>query len=380
MATRHAPVALVLQTVRNSDSLKLQVHPSSTLTPPASPIPGLPSHLNQESRPSRPQEFQQALDLQRDDAGNLVEYGRGAWSIVYMARSSWTSPAASLTPPPSPGASSRILAVKAPLRRDAHPVLQAEALILTRINWTSGWEHYVVPFHGFISTSSTIVMSAVPLTLSTYVEDRAAIARQNFSTRTMSDPVLGLSQWREVARALIAGLTWLHNEARVVHGDIKPHSILLRPRLVKDGATLAYDPLYTDFSSAHDLLSPTSLASDSPRTSLSALSPPFVAPELLSVSAMRSLDLVATPPCDVFSLAVTLLAAATGDLLLYGTSNMQRLAMSRDGHRVLDYVRFGPNGSRVPRKGIIENILTQAVSKEPSERILPEEWLKLVES
>lgn len=178
MTTRHAPVALVLQTVRNSDSL--QVHPSSTLTPPASPIPGIPSHLDQESRPSRPQEFQQALDLQRDGAGNPVEYGRGAWSIVYMARSSWTSPAARLTPPPSPGASSRILAVKAPLRRDAHPVLQAEALILTRINWTSGWEHYVVPFHGFISTSSTIVMSAVPLTLSTYVEDRAAIARQNF--------------------------------------------------------------------------------------------------------------------------------------------------------------------------------------------------------
>jgi serine/threonine protein kinase len=376
MATRHAPVALALQTV---------------LTPPASPNP---DHLDQEScispkitylalRPSRPQEFQQALDLQRDGDGKPVEYGRGVWSVVYMARPSWTSPAAGLTPPPSPGASSRVFAVKAPLRRDAHAVLQAEALILTRINWTSGWEHYVVPFHGFITTSSTIVMSAIPLQLSTYVEDRAAIARQNFSTRTMFDPVLGLSQWLEVARTLIAGLAWLHNKAHVIHGDIKPHNILLRPRPIQDGSdlTLAYDPLYTDFSSAHDLLPPTSSASDSPRTSLSALSPPFTAPELLSVSVLKSPDLVATSPCDVFSLATTLLAAATGDLLLYpGTSSMQRLAMSCDGHRVLDYVQFGPNGSRVPRKGIIENILKQAITKEPSERILPGEWLKLVES
>jgi hypothetical protein len=104
------------------------------------------------------------------------------------------------------------------------------------------------------------------------------------------------------------------------------------------------------------------------------LSPPFVAPELLSVSALRSPDLVATLPYDAFSLAMTLLAAATGDLLLLlypGTINMQRLAMSRDGH--LDYVRFERNGSRVPRKGIIENILTQAISKEPNKHIIPKE-------
>jgi serine/threonine protein kinase len=224
-------------------------------------------------------------------------------------------------------------------------------------------------------------MAAVPLSLSTYIEDRAGIARQSHSTRTMFDPVLGMASWRDLAKQLVAGLSWLHGQAEIVHGDIKPHNILLRPRhedAGHDPGALIYEPLYADFSSAHDLSSSSSLHS-SP-ASLSALTPPFVAPELLSVSVLKSPTMIATEASDVFSLAVTLLAAAIGDLLLYpAKSSMQRLTMCRDGHRVLEFVRAGAHGSRVPRKGVIEAAIQPAVVQDPDKRIKPEEWLKLVD-
>ena len=77
---------------------------------------------------------------------------------------------------------------------------------------------------------------------------------------------------------------------------------------------------------------------------------------------------------------MTLLAAATGDLLLYpGTSNMQRLAMAREGHRVIEFARSGAHGSRVPRNGLVEQIIKPALVKDPAERISPTDWLDLVE-
>ena len=83
---------------------------------------------------------------------------------------------------------------------------------------------------------------------------------------------------------------------------------------------------------------------------------------------------------DIFSLAVTLLTAVTGDLLVYpGTSGMQRLAMSRDGHRVLEYVRSGIHGSRLPKKGTVERVLSPAVLKKPESRIKPDDWLHLID-
>ena len=88
-----------------------------------------------------------------------------------------------------------------------------------------------------------------------------------------------------------------------------------------------------------------------------------------------------TPESDVFSLAVTLLAAATGDLLLYpGANHFQRLAMAREGHRVIEFARSGPNGSRIPRNGIVEQIIKPAIVKEPSQRIKPADWVNLIES
>lgn len=409
MAAKHPPVQLALQT-RPDGKLQLPQHaPLSHLTPPGTPtiegvkgsprvVDGCPRTCespppldncledgNIES-PSRrlpvPLEFLQDLELRRDASGKLMEYGRGAWSVVYMASSRSSLQTSPSTPPASPANANRVLAVKSPVRRDAHSVLQAEALTLTHLSRTPGHERHIIQFHGYISSSHSIVMGAVPLAMSTYIEYRASTARQNFSTRTMFDPVLGTTQWRDLSRKLIEGLDWMHNRAHVVHGDIKPHNILLRPRQneEEDGADgFPYDPVFVDFSSSY-VFSP-DIVVKSPSAAMSALTPPFTAPELLSISSLKSPDVIPTTASDVFSLAVTLLAAATGDLLLYpGVNSMQRLAMSRDGHRVLDYVRSGPNGSRVPRNGLVEKTLKPAVSKDPADRVNTQNWLSLVNS
>jgi serine/threonine protein kinase len=227
-------------------------------------------------------------------------------------------------------------------------------------------------------------MSAVPLSLSTYIEEKADLAQKHKSTRTMFDPVQGMAQWQDLAKKLVTSLSWLHNNCQILHGDIKPHNILLRSRPAKNDPEVdgfPVEPLFADFSSAHNITGSSLSAEKGTGTSLTALTPPFAAPELLSISSLTSPGTSPTPASDVFSLAVTLLAASTGDLLLYpGASNMQRLAMAREGHRVIDFARSGPNGSRVPRNGSVEQVIKPAVVKDPSERILPEQWVELVTS
>ncbi|KAF7590734.1 hypothetical protein BBP40_002472 [Aspergillus hancockii] len=332
--------------------------------------------------PSTPLQYADELEYHRDSKGRPVEFGRGVWSIVYKASSRPSSTSSLLTPPSSPAGTRRVVAVKSPVRRDAHTVLDAEALTLTRLSRVSGSQHHIVPFHGYIPDSHSIVMSAVPLSLSTYIEEKSDLAQKHMSTGTMFDPIQGMTQWHDLAKKLITSLSWLHNECQIVHGDIKPHNILLRSRPTKNDLEFdefLFEPLFADFSSAHNITGSSLSTEQATGTSLTALTPPFAAPELLSISSLTSPGTYPTPASDVFSLAVTLLAASTGDLLLYpGTSNMQRLAMAREGHRVIDFARSGLNGSRVPRNGPVEQVIKPAVLKDPSQRILPNEWVDLV--
>lgn len=391
---------LSLNTGPNGQSISLPTPTSvSSLTPPVTPIlkqsgeseRSTPSPLHDvgteqaislaKKNITTPLRFTDDLEICCDADDDRIEFGRGAWSIVYKARSTATAPAGTHTPPASPATPSRIYAVKAPLRRDARPVLKTEALTLTRLNMTPGYEDHVVSFHGILSDCDALVMSAVPLALSTYIEDQADLRKKQASTATMFDPVQGLDSWRSLARKLINSLSWLHNEAGIVHGDIKPHNLLLRPIPDESNGELdafSYEPLFADFSSALNLSSGTNLASESSPFSMSAFTPPFTAPELLSLASLKSGEVAPTPASDVFSLAATLVAAATGDLLLYpGSSNMQRLAMAREGHRILEFARSGANGSRVPRNGPVERLIQPAVAKEPSKRITTQEWVVL---
>ncbi|KAK2759794.1 hypothetical protein FQN54_002528 [Arachnomyces sp. PD_36] len=364
---------------------KGEEHTSPFLSIPEAPAFSIGSTQAPEDRAAI-YEFTHDIDLQFDEEGKPIVYGRGAWSIVYQAFSALASSPSPFvsTPPLSPISPNRFLAVKSPMRRDAHPVLKEEARILTRLLYVPGKEKHVVPFHGFISHTHTIIMTAVPLSLSTYIDRHAAAARKTFSTHTMFQPVIGMAQWLALARSLVEGLIWLHGKAHVIHGDIKPHNILLNPldsalNQSEDNINISSaDTLYADFSSAHEIL-PRGKSSSSPVSTVSALTPPYAAPEFLSVSLLKSSEMVPTTTSDVFSLAVTLIAAATGDLLLYpGTNSMQRLALSQDGHRVLEHVRAGDNGARVPRNGVVDRVLTPAVAKIPGHRIEPEAWLEII--
>ncbi|KAL5365721.1 kinase-like domain-containing protein [Aspergillus floccosus] len=400
MTLTHMPLRVRTETGADQDQ-DPQAPPRAVapgLTPPVTPTvleerspasskpaaPSLPADVTpSSSEPIAPLPYEGALEFQYDPKGRPLEYGRGVWSVVYMA--SRTSPPSSpfMTPPSSPAPGSRLVAVKSPARKDAHAVLDAEAQTLTRITSVLGSEHHVVPFYGYIADSHSLVMSAVPLSLATYIEDKAGLAQKQLSTRTMFDPVQGLSQWQDLARKLIAGLHWLHSASHVIHGDIKPHNLLLHPKSAAADEAFPFDVLFADFSSAHSIAgdSLSAVKGSASTTALTALTPPFAAPELLSVSSLTSPDVAPTPASDVFSLAVTLLAAATGDLLIYpGASSMQRLAMAREGHRVVEFARSGPSGSRVPRNGLVERTIAPALCKDPAKRILPGDWVDLVDA
>ncbi|OJD15398.1 serine/threonine protein kinase [Emergomyces pasteurianus Ep9510] len=418
MPNKEPRVPLALQTSINRSQSHLSPRsPSSTLTPPLTPTtPGDDATLTSgKNAPKQqipvvkvsddenigedqsaklqnqyhlPLEFTYDLELHRDTGGNLIEYGSGAWSVVYRAKSHWipTTQNSPPTPPPRRPLSSASpfpLAVKSPVRRDAHSILRAEARLLTRLSEIPGAENHIVPFHGFISSSHSLVLTALPLSLSVFISNQALAAEAIFSTKTMFDPVLRMPHWLTLAKELVKGLEWLHSCGQIVHGDIKPQNILLRPRKSNIDCSgedlLPYEPLYIDFTSSYDP-SAIELSPHGPSPSLSALTPPFAAPELLTVQSLKSTDGVQSKCSDVFSLAVTLLVAVTGDLLLYpGASNMQRLAMSREGHRVLDHVRSGAHGSRLPAGGIVEKILSPAVVKDPESRIKPADWLRMID-
>ncbi|OQD77280.1 hypothetical protein PENDEC_c003G05593 [Penicillium decumbens] len=387
------PMPLSLDTGSGGDKLSLQTSAISHLTPPVTPIgkPNAePDSLSQsEAGPERtslvkqiitkPLRFIDDLTICRDENDRPIEFGRGVLSIVYKATSTPPAPPIGTdTPPCSPACSSRVLAAKTPVRRDARAALQAEALTLTRLNRTPGHHDRVITFYGVEPATEALVMAAVPLVLSTYIEDQADLRKKQFSTATMFEPVVGMDSFFDLAQKLIGGLAWLHSNAGVIHGDIKPLNILLRP-IATDDCTdpdaFPYHPLYADFSSALDIPSDASENINGKITDMYAVTVPFTAPELLKSLTTGTMAL--SPASDVFSLAATLIAAATGDMLLYPGDRRRRQLMACDGHQILDFARNGANGTRVPRNGPVEKLVKAAVVKDPAQRISAKEWLAL---
>ncbi|KAJ5111299.1 hypothetical protein N7532_001834 [Penicillium argentinense] len=392
MTPPSSPMQLSLHTGRDGKDVSLQTPTSvSSLTPPVTPIgkdsvERIPSPLSEPSNEqsasllrgkiTTPLRFTDELEECLDERGRRIEFGEGVWSKVYKARSTPASTSALQTPPSSPVTDSRILAIKTSRRGDAGPVLTTEALILTRLTLTPGHEKHIVPFHGFHTETQSLVMSAVPLALSTYIEDQADLARkQPVSTATMFDPFLGPAPWKDMARKLISSLAWLHHTAGIMHGDVKPHSILLRPTEADEShpGAFRYEPLLADFSAAMDI------APDSAdQKVLSSFTAPFSAPEVLK--SLRPGGAPPTPASDVFSLAATLLAAATGHVLLYpGCDFRRRNLMAGEGHQIIDFIRSFGNGSRVPRNGFVEKLTKPAVAKIPEQRISAQDWVVLAD-
>lgn len=303
-------------------------------------------------------------------------FGHGAWSNVYKVTCQanpitnhglLTPPSRSLQPPPL------VAAIKCPARRDAIPILREEAKTLSHLRSCDLDENHVVTFHGIIDKDSSLVMAAYPLSLEDHIKTCAKIAQASRTTSNMKTPVLGSTKiWLSLATKLITTLDWMHNDASIVHGDIKPGNILLRPIPDPADDEFPFTPLFIDFSSSQRLDSNKIV----PNT-LSAITTEYTAPELLSVAVLNDPGSCATIESDIFSLAVTLLAAATGDTLVYGgCSGQQKLMLAKQGSFIIANVRN--LSSRVPRHGIVSKALEKAVVKKDAGRINTTDWLRLV--
>ncbi|MCJ1341430.1 hypothetical protein MMC09_006726 [Bachmanniomyces sp. S44760] len=343
------------------------------------------------------------------------EYGHGVWSTVYAAIESnppldekSTSLSGDIpTPPTSPlttalgdsvsspsplpiiqsrtttsTALSKILAIKSPIRRDAHKVLAHEARVLTYLHQsmkTPRASTYIVPFHGYNSVEHSLVLTAIPLNLDTLAKDslRTVTARKIPTT----DPVIGLETWKTIARDLVSGLEYLHSR-NCVHGDIKPANILLEPfpTTTNEGGELTYKPLYCDFSSSR-IPSPSSPHEE--EEEISAVTTTYSSPELLESFYHRnsaSTRAIATFASDIFALGVTLLVAATGENpYSLARIELQKTSMAREG-RVLYYARMVEQaGRRVERGGVVERGLGSSLEGDVGRRGSVRGWKEVLE-
>ena len=376
------------QSRSSSNISKFSTATSALCIPPPPPLSillkeakldAIETNIAPQSAPTETCAFECPFDVEilKDKRGRPAVFGAGAWSTVYqattMARSITTS--VSLTPPLSPAVvPPALVAVKTPARRDAVEILKSEAKILSHLRRLPENEKYVVPFYGLVD-EATIVMEAIPFTLENHIRNCALTAKLNFSTSTMTDPVLGsTAKWLHLAQRLISALAWLHDEAQVVHGDIKPSNILLS-QVRGSGPDISFEPVFADFSSSQRL----DLEETTPNT-LSALTREYTAPELLSSKVLRDPTSRATSASDVFSMALTLLVAATAQLLVYPGSVYQRQAMATQGWLVLSHARNGDGGTRLPTFGTVERVLEEAVLKVDMGRISAQEWSSVIET
>lgn len=316
------------------------------------------------------------VDIVKNHLGRPQLFGQGAWSNVCRAVGRWKNTShvsLPLTPPPSPQSSFPLLvAVKVPVTNSSRTIIHNEAITLTHLTRTSNHEKFIVQFYGYIASSASVVLAPVPLPLSDHILARARLARTQDTDFQSTLPVLGsISTWLNLTEKLITALAWLHNEGQVVHGDIKPGNILLLPSRASHDFT--FQPLLIDFSSSHILSSTNSISN-----TLSALTREYTAPELLSPSVLRDPSSTATTDSDVFSLGVTLIVAATGELMVYEGSVWQRQYMAQQGWDILEFVRNGEGGLRVPRGGLVETIVEAAVKKIDQGRINSMKWRELV--
>lgn len=218
----------------------------------------------------------------------------GQWSVVHEASTSPSAPYDAGNIDPSDPAPARTLyAAKIPRGKRAITVLNAEARMLEHITSHPDSARHIVTFHGWSAGPTALVLELLPRTLEDWVASANALPAPARRSAVHSELLTH-------ARALVAGLAWLHAAAGVVHGDIKPGNILLRP---SSHSSSPAAPVFCDFSASR-LTHPSF-----PPPVSSAGTYDFMAPEQFGLAAPGNWP---TPASDVFALGVTLVYAVVG--------------------------------------------------------------------
>lgn len=329
-----------------------------------------------------PRPYLKRYELIGSVADGFQEYGRGAWANVFRAIERLPGKiAAPLTPPLSPPNSpkqagiNRLLALKVPSRKDAHPIIRQEARILTYLHAFPSAPDYLVAFHGYDYTVNSLVFSAVPLSLDWHVKQAAHTAWSSLSKKTMFHPVVGEEEWWHLARYLIGGLAFLHGR-NCVHGDIKPGNILLQP------SGSSFIPLFCDFSSSRvmPIARARGEADEAEEVEeveeVTAITLEYTSPELLESFRTPDTRSITSHASDVFALGVTLLVMAIGESP-YASARLevQKLAMTREG-RPLDFARADEGAARVMKGKMVDRTIAMSLEQKADRRVAAEDWVK----
>ena len=296
-------------------------------TPPATPEN---SPLAAKTRPSPDhgacRDHDKDLELLSADLKLDSLIGEGLWSKVYRA---------SRRPDDAAGKTQRCFAIKVACDRFSEKVLIEEQQILAFVHTLPRACQFVVPYYGWHGSLRGLVMDEIPLTLF----DVLGHACGFHSTRDLTR----LSDLVPLMCNLVSGLQFLHENC-ILHGDIKPHNILLRQRDRRIRAvSISTEPIaehitcfeayYCDFS-ASILLKP---GEDTAKPhSAAGASYDYMAPELFSLVEPECYPSVFS---DVYALGITLLSTYLGSSPFEGIPpGIMRRAVCKQG-RVLEMVR-----------------------------------------
>lgn len=231
------------------------------------------------------------------------------------------------------------IAIKTPGDRSARSVIEREAEILADLSAMPNASNHIVQYLAYIRESDSLALEYLPNNLGMLCRPRG----------------LEAASLRLASSQLVAGLSFLH-ENNVIHGDIKPANILIRQ--THEGLRF----LYCDFSaSRYD--NPESKPSESAGTY------DFMSPEDFR------LDCVSTKASDIYSLGMTLLAAALGRSVYSDIPNAFALRACAASGCPLQLVQ-GDVGfeKKLEDAGLMES-LKAVLKKDANGRLVARQWV-----
>jgi serine/threonine protein kinase len=230
-----------------------------------------------------------------------------------------------------------------------------EAAMLTHISNVPKHQQYVVGFHGLDLGVSRNIMPALvfeKMECSLHDWTKHHLSASGSRRTSQLHAILGL-----VSVKLVAALSWLHDHAKVVHGDIKPSNILIRSS--ESGSSLDFTLCFADFASA--------VIMNELYKAQSGLTYAYMSPETLKHPH--------DPPTtagDVWALAVSLLEVVAGRTPYSDVSpRMRKLAVIGYGEPVANVE------DEVINAGCMEfakRVLSPALIKDPARRTSATEW------